>query len=106
MAELPSWTPQVLGAAVFIHIAQFLVVTAASGSLLATDSNPFSFLKDLVTFGALDIPAWASLALFVLVSLPILLIVASYVFAMFGSEVGALTAIALGLVTGGLLVFF
>lgn len=97
---LPDWTPKVLGAAVFIHVSQFLVLSAAS--VPVTSTNPFTTLKNLVFFSALPIPTWATFALFVLVSLPILLIVAGYIFQMFGSEIGAAVAILLGFATAAI----
>lgn len=73
--------------------------------LLGTTGNPFSILKSAATFSACGLDAWVSVIMFLFLTLPALLIVAGYVFQMFGSEIGAAVAVALGLVTGAVAIF-
>lgn len=106
---LPEWTLKVLIAATFVHVA-FAVICSldvTGDAPRETDDNPFVTIKNVVFFtGCPGLNGIAAFVLFMLLSLPILLIGATFVFQMFGSEIGAAVAIILGLVTGGLLVLF
>lgn len=83
-------------------MAQFFVCGA---DLIGTTGNPFSVLKNAITFNACGLPDWVSVVLFMVLTLPALLAIAGYVFQMFGSEIGAAVAILLGLVSGAIAVF-
>lgn len=84
----------------FGHLAQFFM---CAGELLSTGGGPgafFGVLADLVSFtGCSGLPAFMSLVFFFIFSAPLIAVVASFVFSMFGSEIGAAVAILLGVVT-------
>lgn len=95
--QLPSWTPGLLLGAGFAHVTQFFLCEEA---LFATSDNVFGVIADIVSFtGCTDIPGWASFLLFMVFSLPLFLLVANFIFEMFGSEIGAAVAIVLGVAT-------
>lgn len=99
---LPDWAWKYLLATAFVHTVQFVFFGSA---LVGTGSNIFTVIKDAATFNATGLPDWFTVVMFLILTLPGLLIVAAYVFQLFGSEIGAAVAILLGLVTGAIAVF-
>lgn len=70
-----------------------------SAEAVATSTNPFSFVKDLIFFQLCDgLPTWFGLLAFTLITLPWLFMLCVFLFSMFGSEIGAAAAVIIGAV--------
>jgi hypothetical protein len=86
------------GLDIFLHLSQFFLGGVA---LFSTVGNPFIVVSRMVAFTAVPgVPAWVSVVLFTVGSLPLLLIAANFIFDMFGSEIGAAIAVAVGVAAG------
>lgn len=91
MAGIGLNAPTHFGVTAFVYLAQFLMLGAATP---AEASNPFDAAANFIAFTAVEgLPIWVSFALFAILTLPTLFLVASYVFELFGSELGTAAAL-------------
>lgn len=91
MAEVPNWVVGHGGITAFLYLAQFFLSNVATP---ATSGNVFEAIGRFFTFSSIPgVPEWVPFVMFALFTLPWVLLLTSFAFQAFNSEIGTGLAI-------------